>query len=259
MTDEKLVQNGADEACHVSRGPGTAAEPHDEKNDDGRALVGKIARLPAGVRDEINTHLYNGKSGPEILSWLNDLPAVKEILAAQFDGAPIKHQNLSNWRATGYLRWLAEKKNVSAMKDLAKYAADMANASGGGISRGVAAVASGKILEFLETPYEKTTPENLVKLANASARLCRSDQNAVRLNIAYERLRQQERHLLLMRDKHQRDRVAVALHVLGDARAKEIEASDHDYAEKIELLGLHLFGDLWEPRQFPAETTIASG
>ena len=83
MTDEKLVQNGAIE------------EPQDDKTDIARALTGKIARLPGEIREEINTRLYDGKSGPDILAWLNELQPVKEILAAQFDGVPVSHQNLS--------------------------------------------------------------------------------------------------------------------------------------------------------------------
>jgi len=239
MTDEKVIENDA------------GSEPQDKKKDTGRALMGKIARLPADIRHELNSRVYNGKSGPEILTWLNELPVVKEILAAKFDAAPVNENNLSSWRDIGYQRWLAEQNNVDNLKNTAQYAVSLAEAAGGSISRGVAAFASGKILEFLETPYDKTTPENLVKLANASARLCRSEQNDVRLQIARERLRQQERHLLLMRDKHQRDRVAIAYDVIGDARAEEIKDSDCDYAEKIELLGQYLYGDLWEPRQFP--------
>jgi hypothetical protein len=121
------------------------------------------------------------------------------------------------------------------MEDDARYAARMADAAGGSFSRGVAAVAYRKIL----------------KLANASAKLCQREQDAARLKIAHERLRQHERHLLLMRDKHQRDTVAILLEYLADARAKEIEASDCDYEEKIELLGHYMYADLWEPRYFP--------
>ncbi len=54
-----------------------------------------------------------------------------------------------------------------------------------------------------------------------------------------------------MRDKHQRDTVAILLEHLADARAKEIEACDCDYADKIELLGQYIYGDIWEPRQLP--------
>jgi hypothetical protein len=246
MTDENVVQNGA------------ANEPQNENNDAERAMVGKIARLPAEIREEINNRLFNGKSGREILAWLNELPAVKEILAAQFSGAPINDRNFANWRADGYQRWLAQKNNEESMEEDARYATRMADAAGGSFSRGVAAVASRKILKFLETPSEKT-PENLVKLANASAKLCRNDHDAARLKIAHERLRQHERHLLLMRDKHQRDTTAILLEYLGDARAKEIEASDCDYAEKIELLGNYIYGDIWEPRYFPPPPPEPSG
>jgi len=239
MTDENVVQNGAGE------------EPQNDKNQTGRAHVGKIGRLPADIREELNLRLYNGKGGPDILPWLNELPRVKEILTARFGGAPINDKNLSNWRDDGYERWLARQDKLGSTKNTAKYASEIAEADCGKIARGAVAIASEKILEFLETPGEKATPENLVKFANASTRLCRSEQNAVRLKIAQERLRQQERHLLLMRDKHQRDTVAILLRYLNDARAKEIEASDCDFAEKIELLGHHMYGDIWEPRQFP--------
>ncbi len=207
-------------------------------------MVGKIARLPAEIREEINNRLYNGKSGPEILAWLNELCVVKEILAAKFDSAPVNENNLSSWRAIGYQRWLAEQNNVDGMKNTAKYAVSVAEAAGGSISRGVAAFASGKILQFLETPYDKTTPENLVKLANASARLCRSEQNAVRLDIAHERLRQRERRLILIRDQQQRDVVAIAFRVLGDARAKAACERPHQPCRKNRT---HRPRHLWRP------------
>ena len=238
MNNENVIENGA------------AKELQNENNDAERALTGKIARLPDEIRNELNNRILNGKSGPEILAWLNELPAVKEILAAQFFAAPINKQNLSSWRGEGYQRWLTEKKNEEMMENDAEYAARMAKAAGGSFSRGVAAVASGKILKFLETTAEKT-PESLVKLATAAVNLLKGEQNNVRLSIAQERLRQHERHLLLMRDKHQRDTVAILLEYLDDARAKEIAASDCDYAEKIELLGNHMYADIWEPRYFP--------
>jgi hypothetical protein len=226
------------------------------KSASSRASIGKIARLPADIREEINLRLHNGQSGPQILTWLNDLPVVKEILAAQFGGAPLSARNLTNWRATGFQRWLAEQNHIGVMKNTAKYAASLAEAAGGNLCRGVAAFASGKILEVLQkTPDENTDPEELIKLATTAANLQKGEQNNVRLTIAQERLRQRERRLILIRDKQQRDVVAIALRVLGDARAKEIEAAQINNAEKIELLGLQIFGDLWEPRPIPNATT----
>src|SRR5579859_2194577 len=150
--------------------PVSETQQNGQRKSSPRASIGKIARLPADIREEINVRLYNGKSGPEIVAWLNELPPVKEILAAQFGGVPLSPSNLTNWRATGYQRWLAEQKNVGSLKNLGKYAAGLAEAAGGNLCRGVAALASGKILEFLQkTPDENATPDELIKLATAAA------------------------------------------------------------------------------------------
>jgi hypothetical protein len=68
--------------------------------------VGKIAQLPKEIRDQLNQRLENGKQGPEILKWLNDLPETKKLLAEKFDHQPINKQNLSEWRRGGYEEWL---------------------------------------------------------------------------------------------------------------------------------------------------------
>jgi hypothetical protein len=67
--------------------------------------VGKIARLPYAIREQLNQRLLDGHSGSDILPWLNGLSVVKKILADQFHGQPVTHQNLSNWRAIGFQRW----------------------------------------------------------------------------------------------------------------------------------------------------------
>jgi hypothetical protein len=95
---------------------------------------------------------------------------------------------------------------------------------------------------------EKHNFDDFIKIISTLKPLLNVEQNSDRLKMANERIRQRERQRLLMRDKHQRDVVAIGLRLLGDQRAKEIEAADINYAEQIELLGLHIFGDLWEPR-----------
>jgi hypothetical protein len=57
--------------------------------------------------------------------------------------------------------------------------------------------------------------------------------------------------ILITCDKFQCDCVGLMLRAMGDARAKEIEASGFNNEEKIEVLGHHSFGDLWEPRPIP--------
>ena len=51
MTNEILVQNGAANACHVSRG-----DAQNENNDIVRAMVDKIARLPQPMHQAIASY-----------------------------------------------------------------------------------------------------------------------------------------------------------------------------------------------------------
>jgi hypothetical protein len=75
------------------------------------ARVGKIARLPNDIREELNRRLQDGEPGKQLLDWLNGLPKIQEILVAQFGGRPINKQNLSGWRWGGYLDWEADEEH----------------------------------------------------------------------------------------------------------------------------------------------------
>ena len=72
-----------------------------------RTRIGKIARLPKDVREQLNRRLQDGEPTQRLLDWLNALPKIQGILAAQFGGRPIIKQNLSEWRRGGYLDWEA--------------------------------------------------------------------------------------------------------------------------------------------------------
>jgi len=74
--------------------------------------ISKIAQLPKSIRDELNRRLENGKQGPELLKWLNALAETKELLAEKFEGRPITHQNLSEWRRAGYQDWLQQQQRI---------------------------------------------------------------------------------------------------------------------------------------------------
>jgi hypothetical protein len=70
---------------------------------------GKIGRLPKTLRDQVNRRLENGEKGRSIVAWLNSLPEVQAILAAHFEGKPVREQNLSEWRKRGYRQWLLRR------------------------------------------------------------------------------------------------------------------------------------------------------
>ena len=121
------------------------------------------------------------------------------------------------------------------------------------VSTAASAVASGQILKRLHRlardEDDDSTSDNLLKFASTTAILLKGEQNNERLKIAHERLLQHHMALRLKKDKQQRD--AVAIRVLGEARAKAIEAAPWSHAEKIEGVGIPLFGPLWEPRPVP--------
>jgi hypothetical protein len=84
-----------------------------------RARTGKIARLPAAIRDELNRRLHNGALGKDLVLWLNALPEAKQVLAERFASRPILEENLSQWRHGGFQDWLREEERRVRLGELA--------------------------------------------------------------------------------------------------------------------------------------------
>ncbi len=80
--------------------------------------ISKIARLPHPIREQLNHRLQNGELGRTILPWINSLPETKRITAELFGGALITHQNLSDWRRTGYQDWLLQQQRLQWFETL---------------------------------------------------------------------------------------------------------------------------------------------
>jgi hypothetical protein len=240
MIDEKIDQNGAPQEALLEA-------------ESGRTLVGKVARLPNTIREQLNQRLSDGQTGIEILAWLNELPVVKRILAAQFEGAPITERNLVNWRKIGYARWLQKQEPIQELKWLGEAASDFSRAGAGKLAHGAAALAAAWLLDYMRrVPPDKCSPADLTRISFAATCLQKGAQADAQLKLAEKRILQKDEQLLLTRDRDQRNAITIGLRLLGDARAKAIEGSSHSYAEKIELLGLHTFGEeLWQARYVP--------
>jgi hypothetical protein len=238
MIDENIVRNE----------PQTAQLNPVNDNPE-HAPVGKIARFPKEIRDQLNRRLENGDLASEILPWLNELSPVKTVLARHFAGASVTEQNLTNWRQGGFQRWLKKQEPLAAIQELSEDAADISRAGRGRIATGAATVASSQILEFLRSiPPDKRSTADLAKFVSSTATLIKAEQANARLQLAQKRVQQKDEQLLLTRDRDQRNVVATGLRLLGDARAKQIEASPRNHNQKIELLGRHMFGKLWQLR-----------
>lgn len=87
--------------------------------------IGKIARLPLHVRNQLNQRLEDGKEGDAILKWLNDLPAVREVLQSKFNGRRINKQNLSAWRLGGFREWQRLQESHAFMHRLVERSDDL--------------------------------------------------------------------------------------------------------------------------------------
>jgi hypothetical protein len=57
--------------------------------------IGKTVRLPKNIRDDLDRRIENGEQGRELVEWLDGLPAVRNVLNAQFGGGLVSEQNLS--------------------------------------------------------------------------------------------------------------------------------------------------------------------
>jgi len=70
--------------------------------------VGKIARLPWRVRENLNRRLLDGEPARRLVAWLNRLPEVRAVLRRDFDGRPVSDQNLSEWKHGGFRDYVAK-------------------------------------------------------------------------------------------------------------------------------------------------------
>jgi hypothetical protein len=206
------------------------------------ARTGKIARLPASVRAEINQRLHDGQLGSQILPWINSHPDALVIIRDHFAGAPINAQNLSDWRQGGYQDWLKSQDSFCRTSKLAERAVSLAREAGGNLSEGAAAIVSGRILEALEGMGNDATLEDIVGLSKTIALLRAGD-------VDQAKLRQKDSELKLATEKFRRDTCELFLRWSADRRAAEVATSNTSHTDKIEALGQLMFGDDWKPAE----------
>jgi hypothetical protein len=148
--------------------------------------IGKIARLPKHIRDELGRRLEDGEPGRELVKWLNGLPGVQRVLKEQFDGRPVTEQNLSEWKQGGHPEWLRQEKSRSLVASVTEQAEDLGDASDGQeISDLFASVLAAELTQMAMALLEKETdPEKRWKIIcevhRELSQLRRDDHRAVR-------------------------------------------------------------------------------
>ncbi len=165
------------------------------------ARIGKIARLQAAVRAQLNSRIHDGLEGKQIVLWLNSLPEVRKVLADKFDARPINEQNLTDWRQGGYQEWLATQDILAQAAELAASRRELQDvAPGHSFTDHLAHAHAFRYAALLASQGQVLDEPSLRQLhaldhtCQAVVNLRRNDQNAARLQIEterWERTRQQ--------------------------------------------------------------------
>lgn len=179
---------------------------------------GKIARLPLHIREQLNRRLQDGQQGRKLVAWLNSLPEVRAITAAEFGGRSVREQNLSEWKQGGYQDWLAlqEARVVTARLD--EELAACADTGGPPLSETLARWLSVRYALATRRLLQTEGPEQwrlLRELCGDVVELRRGDHNARRLELERARVAAIERDA----DLKWKRKITIGLETL----AREIE------------------------------------
>jgi len=182
---------------------GPSAAPHSGAHDRdltvaatrnrGRTRIGKIARLPNEVREKLNQRLQDGELGEDLLRWLNRLPKVRKVLAAQFGGRPINKQNLSDWRLGGYRDWERTEEDRARLDRLTEQAAQVNHSDlDHPLSQRLAAVLLVELARALDELRDESLPaaerwDRLRQMLREVAAMRREDHRAAKLDLEKQR------------------------------------------------------------------------
>jgi hypothetical protein len=157
---------------------------------------GKIARLPRHVREDLNRRLQDGEQGKKLVAWLNSLPQVRTVVAAEFGGRPVREQNLSEWKQGGYLDWLSVQDAREAIARLDEELADGGDDEAQPLSETLARWLAVRYAVATRRLVETEGPEHwrlLRELSKDVVELRRGDHSAKRLELERTRVAAAER------------------------------------------------------------------
>ncbi|MGD0351748.1 MAG: hypothetical protein ABSB84_15745 [Verrucomicrobiota bacterium] len=153
---------------------------------------GKIARLPQHIREQLNRRLQDGEQGKRIVEWLNSLPEVQKVLTAEFDGHPMREQNLSEWKPGGYAEWLAQQEALKVVRQMATDAGELQEAGGALTDKMAVWLTARYVVAARKLGGKEANGETdwklLRELCNDLVALRRGDHYAKRLRLEGERL-----------------------------------------------------------------------
>jgi hypothetical protein len=220
------------------------------------ARKGKIASLPARIREEVNRRLLDGETAPQIIKWLSSEPDVARVLEERWKGEAVSDNNISQWREGGYEDWKKQNERIEAIKTLSDYSFKLARAAGRSLSEGATAIAGGRILELLETVADRaqTGEANVVSLENEDStrempfefdleKLVNSVATLSHVEVARQRETRQGRGLELDIQRFRRQTAEIFISWHADKRAREILEGKGTKEVKMDNLVTLMFGE----------------
>jgi hypothetical protein len=128
--------------------------------------IGKIARLPAKLRQEVNVRLDAGQTGEEICRWLNEEPETKQTMARHFSSEPVTESNVTAWRVGGFADWRKHQETLSAMQTMRQ----VSQASGIAVTEELSLYIAARVAVLLQdTEKEKAAPKERLKILSRVA------------------------------------------------------------------------------------------
>jgi hypothetical protein len=200
---------------------------------------GKISRIPATIRKQLNERIRDGVADVDILPWLNALPDVKRVLAdSDFGGKEhnpeISAQNLSEYRREGgpYLQWLRDEIEVDGAERRAELAMRLAEKTGGMVSKPLLAIWAGRIGKALDD----VASEDQGALLKALTGMAIAEAGIYRAQTDRDRLAVQTQTASLEKDKFRYQVAKDALTLFEDKQARSIAEGKGSREEKIQQL-----------------------
>lgn len=218
----------------------------------------KIDRLPTALRNELGERYLNGADFPELAEWINNEPEAIKRWTLHFPENPkLTSDNFSCWkRDGGFARWKEEWATIQLSERCMK----IANASGGNITRGAAAILAGKLLVGIENTTADmeefasdeegakqavSYEDKLVKLAMALKMTAEAEATPVKTGLAVDKSKLEKGKYELDLKKFQRTTCEMFLKYYEDKIAKEIAANPNTSKDnKLDLLAKRFWGDM---------------
>jgi len=154
----------------------------------------KIARLPQTLLDQVNHRLLHSEAAHSVAAWLNALPEVQSLLAAEFSGQPINEMNVSNWRRGGHQLWLARQEAMGIVEQMRTEAGALTQDQTSPITDNISVCLTARLavaLQRLDTEKldQSAHLKDLGELCTNLANLRRFDRYANEMKIQREKLR----------------------------------------------------------------------